>query len=62
MLLYANVCIYLLLEINLQHKKMTDIDPETLTGTAFSIKRYAQIITYQTAAQQATTAVSVSVC
>ena len=25
MLLYANVCIYLLLEINEQHKTMTDI-------------------------------------
>ena len=36
--------------------------PETLTGTAFSIKQYAPIITWQTAAQQATTAVSVSVC
>ena len=36
--------------------------PETLTGTAFSIKKYAQIITWQTAAQQSTTAVSVSVC
>ena len=35
---------------------------ETLTGTAFSMKRYAQMITWQTAAQQATTAVSVSVC
>ena len=41
---------------------MTDIDPETLTGSAFSIKQYAPIITWQTAAQQATTAVSVSVC
>ena len=36
--------------------------PETLTGTAFSNKKYAQIKTWQTAAQQATTAVSVSVC
>ena len=36
--------------------------PETLTGTAFSIKQYAPIRTWQTAAQQATTAVSVSVC
>ena len=36
--------------------------PETLTGTAFSIKQYAQIIPWQTQAQQATTAVSVSVC
>ena len=36
--------------------------PETLTGTAFSITKYVQIITWQTAAQQATTAVSVSVC
>ena len=35
--------------------------PETLIGTAFSIK-YAQIMTWQTEAQQATTAVSVSVC
>ena len=38
--------------------------PETLTGpAAFSIKIYiyAQIITWQTQAQQATTAVSVSV-
>ena len=33
--------------------------PETLTGAAFNIKKYAQIITWQTAAQQATTAVSV---
>ena len=31
--------------------------PETLTGTAFSIKQYTQFITCQTAAQQATTAV-----
>ena len=36
--------------------------PETLTGTTLSIKNYAQIITWQTQAQQATTAVSVSVC
>ena len=35
--------------------------PESLTGTAFSIKKYAQIITWQTAAQQTITAVSVSV-
>ena len=30
--------------------------------TASSIKKYAQIITWQTQSQQATTAVSVSVC
>ena len=33
--------------------------PETFTGTAFSIKICAQIVTWQTAAQQATTAVSI---
>ena len=33
--------------------------PETLTGTEFSIKKFAQIIAWQTQAQQATTAVSV---
>ena len=36
--------------------------PETLTGTAFSIKNMLKFLTWQTQAQQATTAVSVSVC
>ena len=62
MLLYANVCIYLFLEINKPTQNNDRYCPETLTGTAFSIKQYAPIITWQTAAQQATTAVSVSVC
>ena len=30
---------------------MTAYCPETITGTAFSIKQYAQIITWQTAAR-----------
>ena len=47
---------------NVKKKCQEKYCPETLTGTAFSIKQYAQIITWQTAAQQATTAVSVSVC
>ena len=51
MLLYTNVCTYYCKSINNKNNDRY--------CTAFSIKQYAKIITWQTAAQQATTAVSV---
>ena len=55
-------CMYIFIIVNQWTTQNNDrYCPETLTGSAFSIKQYAQIITWQTAAQQATTAVSVSV-
>ena len=58
MLLYADVWIYLLLEHQLITQNNDKYYPETLTGKKIMLKSYH----WQNQAQQATTAVSVSVC